>query len=71
MSDFLSMGGYGAYVWPSFALTAAVLVGLLVQTLGERKHNTKRLAQLRGLRRGRPAPTGDDTLRVDGPSIEG
>jgi heme exporter protein CcmD len=25
MSDFLAMGGYGAYVWPCFALAAAVL----------------------------------------------
>ena len=25
MNDFLAMGGYGAYVWPCFALAAAVL----------------------------------------------
>jgi heme exporter protein CcmD len=25
MSRFLAMGGYGAYVWPCFALAAAVL----------------------------------------------
>jgi len=25
LSDFLSMGGYGLYVWGSFVLTAAVL----------------------------------------------
>ncbi|WP_413206575.1 heme exporter protein CcmD [Rhodospirillum sp. A1_3_36] len=53
MSDFLSMGGYGAYVWPSFALTAFILVGLLVQTLAERRRNLRRLEQLRSLRRGR------------------
>ncbi|MCF8482904.1 MAG: heme exporter protein CcmD [Rhodospirillum sp.] len=49
----MSMGGYGAYVWPSFALTVLILVGLLVQTLAERKRNTKRLEQMRSLRRGR------------------
>ena len=27
------MGGYGDFVWPAFALTAAVLIGLLVMTL--------------------------------------
>lgn len=26
MSEFFAMGGYGAYVWPCFALAAAVLV---------------------------------------------
>lgn len=25
MSEFLAMGGYAAYVWPSFALTAIVM----------------------------------------------
>jgi heme exporter protein D len=25
LSDFLAMGGYGAYVWTSFGLTALVL----------------------------------------------
>ena len=25
MNDFLAMGGYGAYVWPSFALAAVIL----------------------------------------------
>ena len=25
MSDFLDMGGYGAYVWPCFALAAIVI----------------------------------------------
>lgn len=27
MTEFLAMGGYGAYVWPAYALTLAVLVG--------------------------------------------
>ena len=26
MSELLSMGGYGAFVWPCFALAAVVLV---------------------------------------------
>ena len=26
-SEFLAMGGYGLYVWGSFGVTAAVLVG--------------------------------------------
>jgi heme exporter protein D len=30
MDAFLAMGGYAAYVWPAYALTAAVLAGLAV-----------------------------------------
>ncbi|MCP1336633.1 heme exporter protein CcmD [Futiania mangrovi] len=28
MSDFLAMGGYAAYVWPSWGVTVLVLGGL-------------------------------------------
>ena len=31
MTDFLHMDGYAAFVWPSFLLTAAVLVGNWLQ----------------------------------------
>ena len=27
--DFLHMGGYGGFIWPCYAATAVVLVGLL------------------------------------------
>jgi heme exporter protein D len=33
MAEFLSMGGYAAFVWPAYAITALVMVGLLVSTL--------------------------------------
>ncbi|MBI3453913.1 MAG: heme exporter protein CcmD [Rhodospirillales bacterium] len=33
MAEFVAMGGYAAYVWPSYALTAAVLIGLLWSSL--------------------------------------
>jgi len=38
MNDFLAMGGYGAYVWPCFALAAAVLAwnALAARRLHER-----------------------------------
>jgi heme exporter protein D len=29
MSEFLNMGGYGGYVWPAYAIAAAVLIGLV------------------------------------------
>jgi heme exporter protein D len=31
MTDMLAMGGYGAYVWSSFALTLIVVVICVVQ----------------------------------------
>lgn len=34
--DVLSMGGYGAYVWTSYALTFAVLILCVAQ--GRRRH---------------------------------
>lgn len=34
--DILSMGGYGAYVWASYALTAIVTLVCFVQ--GRRRH---------------------------------
>lgn len=33
VQTFLAMGGYGIFVWPAFALTAVVLIGMLVTTL--------------------------------------
>ncbi len=47
LSAFLEMGGYGAYVWPAFALTAAVLVGLLVASVRSLRAREKDLTRLR------------------------
>ena len=33
MSEFLAMGGYGAFVWPSYGLTAVIMVVLLIASL--------------------------------------
>ncbi len=30
LSTFLDMGGYAGFVWPAYAIAAAVLAGLLV-----------------------------------------
>ncbi|MHA1113935.1 MAG: heme exporter protein CcmD [Alphaproteobacteria bacterium] len=32
-TDFLAMGGYGAYVWPVYGIAALVLIVLLAATL--------------------------------------
>jgi heme exporter protein D len=28
--EFLDMGGYGGYIWPSYGVSAAVLIAMLV-----------------------------------------
>ncbi|MCW8836053.1 MAG: heme exporter protein CcmD [Rhodospirillales bacterium] len=33
ITTFLNMGGYAAYIWPSYGIVAAVLVGLLFASL--------------------------------------
>ena len=33
MASFFAMGGYAPFVWPAFALAAAVLLGLLLANL--------------------------------------
>ena len=46
MSGFFEMGGYEAYVWPSYAMAAIVLVGLVVVSLRSLR---AREAQLKAL----------------------
>ncbi|MHA1600951.1 MAG: heme exporter protein CcmD [Alphaproteobacteria bacterium] len=46
MQTFLAMGGYGNFVWPAFALTAAVLIGLLITTLRRLRALRNELARL-------------------------
>lgn len=55
MTDYFAMGGYAAYVWPSYGLAAAVMIGLLVVSLRELKDNEATLKALESLRPGRRA----------------
>ena len=48
-SEFFAMGGYAAYVWPSYALTAVVLVANIVLPLRQRRQIISRVK--RALRR--------------------
>jgi heme exporter protein D len=47
VSAFLEMGGYGAYVWPAFMLTAAVMIGLLVVSVRSLRAREEDLTRLR------------------------
>ncbi len=55
-SSFLDMGGYAAFVWPSFGLSAVLLIGIFVISLRTLKANR---AALNALNResGRTAPS--------------
>ncbi len=46
MSDFLAMGGYATFVWWSYGLTAAVLIGLAVFALRRARARREELDQL-------------------------
>jgi heme exporter protein D len=52
LTDFLSMDGYGGYIWPAYLIAAVVLIGLLVASLRNARGQEARLAQLRKARRG-------------------
>lgn len=45
MNDFLSMGGYGAYVWSSYAIFA---IAMLIDYLAPKLRNRRVIADLRG-----------------------
>lgn len=59
MSEFFSMGGYAAYVWPSYAVT--ILVGLAVGLHSWRRYRraqdlVKKLERQRTSSSGAPFP---------------
>ncbi|MBP2229751.1 heme exporter protein CcmD [Azospirillum agricola] len=61
MTDFLSMGGYAAFVWPAYAIAALVLLGLLLATwkgLRDAETTLKALESARPARR-RTRPRAD------------
>ncbi len=37
MSEFLDMGGYAAFVWPTWGVSMTVLVGLILHAVLERR----------------------------------
>ncbi|MBK8908042.1 MAG: heme exporter protein CcmD [Rhodospirillales bacterium] len=54
------MGGYGRFVWPAFAATVIVLLGLLIASRRSLKANQATLAHLQKESAGDPpSPTRD------------
>ncbi len=48
INAFLDMGGYGAFVWPSYGLSALVLIAILWQSHARLKRSDAELESLRG-----------------------
>ena len=46
MSDFLAMGGYAAFIWPTWLASASVLIGLVAHALIERRQAREALRRL-------------------------
>ena len=46
MNEFFYMGGYGAYVWPAYGVTALVLAGLVWAVLSRAARARRRLEAL-------------------------
>ena len=50
MSEFLHMGGYAAYVWPSYALTAiCLLLNVVLARLALRRARQRALQRIKSL----------------------
>lgn len=54
MSELLASGGYGAFVWPAYGLTAVVLGLILWRTLARWRRAKERLGALEAARREAP-----------------
>jgi heme exporter protein D len=50
-SEFLAMGGYGLYVWGSYAVTLVVLVGEIVALITRRRGVIESLVKFYAARR--------------------
>ena len=56
MADFLNMGGYGSYVWSSYAVFFVVLA---IEALAPRSRRRRLLAEIRGRLKRRAARNGN------------
>lgn len=65
ISSILHLGGYGAYVWPAYGVTAVVLIGLLWRSLATLRTNERLLARLQN-----PPASGERTTPAGMPRHE-
>ena len=57
MVDFLTMGGYAAFVWPAYGAAASIMIGLWLASAAAYRRNRRELDMLQESRprRGRSA----------------
>ncbi len=55
MMEYLAFGKYGWFIWSSYAVFAALIGGVIVQTLVSARRARRRLESLTDAQ-GRPAP---------------
>ncbi|MTI08507.1 heme exporter protein CcmD [Curvivirga aplysinae] len=49
-TSFLDMGGYAAYIWPVYGLTAVMMIGLLIQSIVIWRQNEAELTLLKSMK---------------------
>ncbi len=66
VQTFLLMGGYGVFVWPAFALTAVVMIWLVVATWTRLRTVERALEALQAGSASRPPPEGIGAAEAQG-----
>ena len=51
LHEFLYMGGYAAYVWPSYGLATLVFIGVVWQSLADYRAQKRQVERLEARRR--------------------
>jgi heme exporter protein D len=46
LDAFFAMGGYAAFIWPAYAVTAAIMLGLVIVSLRQWRANRAALEAL-------------------------
>lgn len=54
LSEFLDMGGYGAYIWPVYGLAAVLMLGLFIQSYISWRQNEAELTLLKSVKSKKP-----------------
>jgi len=68
VNEFLAMGGYGAYVWTAYGVTALFLLLLFVWSWFGARAREAELEQIRKLSRAERRAPSSGTLRDDEPT---
>lgn len=67
MSDFLSMGGYAAFIWPAYGVTTVVMVALLVGSIIKARTSEAELELVQQTRRSRRSGSRQSISETESP----